>query len=150
VRRLKPAQNVEDAVALMDDPQFDPAADAIVEGMRASADVSSGSIVSEHIENTRLEWDVETGEHSFLVVADAFFPGWHASIDGRAATIFPVDGCLRGVEIEGAGRHHVIMTFRPWGLYAGSVATLVGVLLLALIWLGQAGALKGAFERMRV
>src|SRR5262249_22082942 len=111
--RLRPAQNVEEAVALMDDPKFDPASDAIVEGIAAPAEAAPGTILAEQIGNERLEWDLETGEKSFLVVADAFFPGWHASVDGRAAPILPVDGCLRGVNIVGAGRHHVVMTFRP-------------------------------------
>lgn len=77
-----------------------------------------------------MNWTVKTGEHSFFVVADAWFPAWRARVDGRDVPIRIVNGFLRGVLIDGAGQHRVEMNFQPWALKYGAIATLVGLALL--------------------
>ena len=66
----------------MRQPGFDPADEAIVEGIDSGGDVAPGKFLNERLEDTRLELDVETSGRSFLVVADSFFPGWTATVDG--------------------------------------------------------------------
>ena len=90
IRRMTPAQDLADALSLMNRPGFDPAEEAVVEGITGNEQMSSGSIQSEKLEPTRLQWDVETSGRSFFVVADSFFPGWTATVDGRPVPIYPV------------------------------------------------------------
>lgn len=72
-----------------------------------------------------------------LVLADQWYPGWRATVDGREAAVAPVDAAFRGVEISG-GAHDVVLRYRPapftWGLAVS------GITLLILI----AGLFKGA------
>lgn len=118
----------------MNQPEFDPAEEAIVEGIDSASDVAPGRFLSERLEDTRLEWDVETSGRSFLVVADSFLPGWTATVDGMPAPIRAVYGCVRGISIGTAGRHQVEMSFVPRTLPAGLGGTGIGLLLLGVLW----------------
>jgi hypothetical protein len=147
VQRIIPARNLDDALCLMNQPGFNPAEEAIVEGIDSGAEVAPGRFLSERLEDTRLQWDIETSGRSFLVVTDSFFPGWAAAVDGKPAPIYAVYGCVRGLSIERAGRHHIEMSFVPPGLHAALGCTGFGLLLLGLLWLGNR---SGRFDRLTV
>lgn len=133
---LRPARDLGEArQILLNDPAFDPVAQAVVEGLAAPATVSPGRITGETIRNNFLEWQVETGARSFFVVADSWFPGWTAAVDGRPVDIRIVNGFMRGIFIEGAGRHIVTMRFWPVSLTAGLAATALGLALIFLLLL---------------
>ena len=46
----------------------------------------------------------------FLVLSEAFCPGWHAQVDGREVTVIPADDALQGIEVP-AGEHRVRFVF---------------------------------------
>jgi hypothetical protein len=137
VQRILPAQNLENALSLMNRPGFNPAEEAVVEGLTGDRQMSSATILGEKLEATRLQWEVETSGRSFFVAADSFFPGWTATLDGRTMPIYAVYGCVRGLLIGTAGRHHIEMRFVPPGLGLGFAATSVGLLCLGLLWFGD-------------
>jgi hypothetical protein len=136
-KRIIPARDLGDALRLMNAPGFNPADDAIVEGLPNSELLANGKIISEQIENTWLNFDIETEGRAFFIVADSFFPGWTASVDEKPTSILPVYGCVRGISIENAGKHHVEFRFVPKTLFAGFLCTSLGILLLALLWLAD-------------
>ncbi len=80
---------------------------------------------------------VETGCRALVVVADTYYPGWKATVDGKPAEILEVDGALRGIIVE-KGAHHIAMRYRPTSVIAGAVLTGIGFLvtlgLLVLAW----------------
>ena len=91
----------------------------------------------------RLEWvarkpssgtlTVETGCRALVIVADTYFPGWKATVDGKPAEILEVDGALRGIVVE-KGAHRISMRYRPTSVTAGAVITGIGFLVtLALL-----------------
>ena len=137
VQRIKPAQDLDDALSWMNRPDFDPAEEAVVEGINTDLQMASGNILGEKLEATELQWEVQTSGRSFFVAADSFFPGWTATVDGQPAPIYAVYGCVRGIQIQTAGRHRVEMRFAPPGLAAGLACTSAGFLLLCLLWLGD-------------
>jgi hypothetical protein len=61
---------------------------------------------------------LEAPARAFLVIADTWFPGWTARLDGREVPIRRVDIGLRGVEVP-PGAHALEMTFVPEGWAAG-------------------------------
>jgi uncharacterized membrane protein YfhO len=99
----------------------------MVEGMTGRTPLAAGRIVAERVENTALSWRVATAGRALLVVADTWFPGWTATVDGRPARIEIVNGCMRGVFVETAGDHEISMRFWPWSLTAGLVVTVIGL-----------------------
>jgi hypothetical protein len=137
VRRITPALDLDNALSSMNRSGFNPAEEAVVEGINGDREMAPGSIVSEKLAATRLQWEVETSGRSFLVAADSFFPGWTATADGHPVPIYPVYGCVRGILIETGGRHQVEMRFAPPGLNAGFACTGIGLLLLGILWAGD-------------
>jgi hypothetical protein len=149
VRRITPAQDLDNALSLMNRPGFNPAEEAVVEGISGDRQMLPGALLSEKLERTRLQWEVETSGRSFFVAADSFFPGWTATVDGRSVPILAVYGCVRGILIDTAGRHHVEMRFVPPGLHAGLAGTGIGLLLLGILWIGDRTGYTDRFSFQR-
>jgi len=61
-----------------------------------------------------------------VILSDAYFPGWHATIDGAAAPIYEVNEAMRGVVVP-AGSHTLRFQYRPFSVIAGFLLTLAGV-----------------------
>jgi hypothetical protein len=74
---------------------------------------------------------------AILVLAEAWYPGWRATVGGAPAAVFPVNGWMRGVLVP-QGESEVIFSYHPrmlgWGL-ALSAASLA--LWAALVWGGR-------------
>lgn len=66
-----------------------------------------------------------------VVLADTWAPGWIATLDGRATPILEVNGMFRGVAVS-AGRHTIVMTYRPAAIVAGFLASLAALGVCAL------------------
>jgi uncharacterized membrane protein YfhO len=68
-----------------------------------------------------------------VVLADAYYPGWHATVDGRPAPIVPVNHLFRGVPAP-AGPHRVRVAYHPariwWGAAVSAAALAIALLLL--------------------
>ena len=62
---------------------------------------------------------VETRAPGLLVVGDTWMPGWSATLDGRAVAVLRGNRAQRVVAIPKAGRHEIIMTYRPPGFSVG-------------------------------
>jgi uncharacterized membrane protein YfhO len=56
----------------------------------------------------------------WLVLADTYYPGWAAWVDGERATVLRANGAFRAVKLE-AGEHTVQFEYRPRSFVAGAV-----------------------------
>lgn len=83
----------------------------------------------------RMVIDAQADADGVLVLSDAYYPGWSATVDGRPAPILPADLALRAVPLA-AGRHRVEMRYRSDPLMWGAALSLTG--LLGLLFLGLA------------
>ncbi|MFB3778003.1 MAG: YfhO family protein [Bryobacteraceae bacterium] len=63
---------------------------------------------------------------SMVVLADTYFPGWQAKVDGRPFPIYQVYGAMRGVVVD-AGDHRIDFDYRPLPVLAGGLLTLLGL-----------------------
>jgi hypothetical protein len=95
-----------------------------------------------HVEHkvTRIEYgadmstltiDVQSEREALLVVTDAWYPGWRATVNGRKTPIAEVNDFQRGVRVP-AGASSVVMRYEPWTVRVGivvSLAALVGTIL---------------------
>jgi hypothetical protein len=77
--------------------------------------------------------EVEASAPAFLVVTEAFDPGWRAEEDGAPRPLFPANGAFRGVEV-GAGRHRVEMRYRPQSATLGAFVSGAAVLVACAAW----------------
>jgi len=103
--------------------------------------------ISEYTPN-RIVVEASADTPAVLVLADAFYPGWEASVDGRPAPVLPADALLRAVPLLEAGAHRVEFTFAPKSVYVGALVSLVSVVLLGVAWAAaKRKALSGRVRR---
>jgi len=73
-----------------------------------------------------------TSCRSMVVVADTWFPGWKAFVDGKPAQIYAAYDLVRGVVVD-AGQHEVTMRYRPASVFTGMALAFVGILLCVVL-----------------
>jgi hypothetical protein len=130
------AASVDEAIERMADPEFDPRTTAILEGNtpERTPERTSGQETVEAVEMApeRQTYRVNAGKLAALVVADAYYPGWRAIVDGYPAKIDRANGVFRGVLLDG-GRHAVTFEYQPeswrWGVIIS--LTTLGLLVAA-------------------
>lgn len=86
-------------------------------------------IIDDTKSNTTVAIRLDGVSRGILVLADAYFPGWEARVDGQPARVFPVDVLFRGVEVP-EGAKEVVFTYTPPLFKAGMAVS--GVSLLAV------------------
>jgi len=155
VTRARPPAHPDDPVASLSDPGFDPTREVLLDGVPASApaddrDLSSGGnaapgagtvapgadaprspacrVLQDDPERVRIEVDAEAP--GYVVLADAWAPGWRARVDGRDEPILKADVLFRAIEV-GAGRHEVDMRYRPRSVVLGLGVSVLGAALTA-------------------
>jgi hypothetical protein len=62
--------------------------------------------------------NVDSAGPAFVVLADQYYPGWNAYVDGKKTRIFKTNGLLRGVPVQGGG-HLLSFKYFPLSFYAG-------------------------------
>jgi hypothetical protein len=119
---------------------FDPRQTAVVNveaPLRLPDGLLQGSTQVTEYTPDRVVIRTRQNREALLVLADNFYEGWVARIDGREAPILRTNHTFRGI-VVGPGEHEVVFTFEPGNLYRGfwvyagglALLTLYGVFLL--------------------
>lgn len=116
---------VLNSVVLQDSPEARAALSQVSGDER-----STGSVTLLDYEAERSRWRVQSDQPSLLVVSDAYYPGWKATIDGEPAHLFRANLAFRAV-LVGAGDHTVEFHYEPRSFQLGSVITLCSLLVTA-------------------
>ena len=105
----------------MDDLNFDFSRTAALLGPAPKLDACDGEdAVTWYTHGTdRLKLTAHSKCRGLLVIADTFYPGWRAQVDGRSAPVIEVFGTLRGIVLE-PGSHVVEMRYRPLSVLGGA------------------------------
>ena len=126
---------------------FDARTTAILEARcdpcpKAASDGRPGDATPTRWEAGAIDLRLSTKAPSFVVVSEAWFPGWSAEVDGSPVEVRRADGLLLGVPVP-AGAREVELRYHPPGLRAGaavSALSLLGLLAVGLLALrGPAG-----------
>ena len=73
----------------------------------------------------------DSGSDGFVVLSDTYYPGWHATVDGRKASIYRADYALRAVFVP-KGQHKIVFNYLPDSFLLGLGISVIGVLLLVV------------------
>ncbi len=87
--------------------------------------------------------DVDAHAPGFVVLADPWYPGWEATVDGERAPVLRADYALRAARV-GEGTHRVVFRFRPASVRLGVGASLVGLAAIAAIVLARRSGARAA------
>ncbi len=87
------------------------------------------TVLRAHTPN-RIVIETESDTNATLVLADAHYPGWRATVDGKHTDISPANGFFRSVVVP-AGSHEVVFDYQPmsWrcGLWISAIALLLWI-----------------------
>ena len=86
--------------------------------------------------NNQLVVEVQSERDGWLVVADVWYPGWRASLDGSPIEILIADTVFRSVPVP-AGNHTIEFEYRPASFYLGVVLSLAAWITLFWVWRRQ-------------
>jgi hypothetical protein len=127
----------EDAAArAVDDPAFDPRASVVVEAAVAPSPPAAATAgervetISYEAERALYEAHVETP--GWLVIADAWYPGWLATVDGAPAEITRANLLYRAIALE-PGAHRIELTYRPTPWQSGRIVSLLTLAALVVV-----------------
>jgi uncharacterized membrane protein YfhO len=82
----------------------------------------------------RVVIEATTERPSVLVLADTYYPGWEATVDGQPASVWPANALLRGVPLQTPGRHVIEFRFRPRSVLIGGGVSLISLAILVGLW----------------
>ncbi|HET9015959.1 MAG TPA: hypothetical protein VFN57_10205 [Thermomicrobiaceae bacterium] len=99
---------------------------------------STGTTTITAYRNTRVDIRASLSAPGFVVLADTWYPGWSASIDGHPAHVYQADGAFRAVWVP-SGQHQIVYRFTMPGLAHGRDLTILAAALTALLVLAGVG-----------
>ena len=80
-------------------------------------------------DSRRVAARVQTPSDGYLVLTDAWYPGWHVYVDGQEAPLLRADLIFRAVFLT-AGEHTVEFTYAPASFRTGSIISTVALLMV--------------------
>jgi uncharacterized membrane protein YfhO len=72
---------------------------------------------------------VDAKAPAYLVLADTYYPGWKATVDGHEADIKAANVAFRAVKLP-AGRHVVRFEYKPTSVTIGLILSALAALVL--------------------
>ena len=119
-------------ILLHDAPDsFEPSVD---EREMASSWTSRAVVTSEDARHIVI--DAEAPDDGFLLLADTFYPGWTAQVDGTPTPVYRANISVRGIRLP-KGKHEVRFTYEAPGFVRGLWLTLLALSTL-IVWAGAA------------
>jgi hypothetical protein len=138
VPALRRSASAAESLRLLASPSFDPAAEAIVEGIPQGRDgLGTADVRVDSYEANRVRLAVSLDRPGFLVASETMYPGWTATVNGSPQEILMTNGAFRGLALP-AGDSRIVMTYRPRFFFATLAVTLLALGATAVM------ALKGA------
>lgn len=137
VENLEVVKNTDEAKKIIWNQGFDLSSTSVVEGYEKEIRLDSGKVLQTDYEKTdEVNLKVNTGNESFLVLSDVYYPGWKAYIDGKETKIYKTNGAFKGILIEGSGEHNIKFVFNPTFTYNGLLISIISlsVIVICIIW----------------
>ncbi len=102
---------------------------AIVEPRRNPDSIST--IAIDKLGDEEIELSTESDFNGYLVVADQYYPGWRASLDGLDMPILRANYIQRAIALP-EGKHKVVFSYKPESYRIGLMISSIALGLLAL------------------
>jgi hypothetical protein len=107
----------QDTLEALKDPAFDPATEVLLEAEpsehpRSQPTARASRILSLRDTPNAVTIRANLEAPGYLVLADTWYPGWKATVDGEQAELLRANHAFRAVKLDG-GTHTVEMVYRP-------------------------------------
>jgi hypothetical protein len=136
--RARVVEEAQGRLELLLDPGFDPRSEVILSRAPAKPLVA-GSGAPEQAPATvlregpnRVIIEASLRQPGVLVLADTYYPGWQATVDGTPAEILPANHAFRAVPLDN-GEHRVVFEYSPLSFRVGAWITAVALVLVVVM-----------------
>jgi hypothetical protein len=129
VRQIPP----DEMLAALVDPNFDPTTVVLLEtsSVNLQSPVSNLQSLTLHDGPNRVTIRAALDAPGYLVLADTWYPGWRAMVDGNPAELLRANYGFRAVWLD-AGEHVVEMVYCPISVLVGGALTISVLVLIAV------------------
>ena len=109
-------RKTHEVLSYMNSGQFDPQKAVVFESGKKAKTVNrnpkavNGSYTITKWENQEIRLTASTDSKSFLVMSEIFYPGWHATVDGKEVSVLRGNYMFRVIPLE-KGKHDVVLRF---------------------------------------
>jgi hypothetical protein len=137
----------------LDDPGFDPRSEVLLEGSAAAnkprpqTPRNVGMVRSAAYSPERIVLSLDVRAPGYLVLTDAFYPGWRAVAGGREVPVHRANYLFRAVAVA-PGTSEVVFEYRPGSFRLGALISATA--LLAALGLATYGTVKRNGVRRQV
>jgi hypothetical protein len=109
----------------------------------ATGETRSGTFKAGLVEVVRHEpetvvVETDTSEEGYVILTETYRPGWRAEVDGEERPVLRAQSAFRGVAVP-AGRHRIVLTYRPTSLILGAALSLLALVGLILLFATKRG-----------
>jgi hypothetical protein len=101
--------------------------------LQGNPDGSPGSARIVADQSTEVDVETRGSRNALLFLADSYYPGWEALVDGRPAPIYRADYLFRAVPVP-SGEHRVRFLFQPESFALGARISGFTLASLLLLW----------------
>lgn len=105
-------------------------ADARFKEQLDGSEFGQGSVKLTHYAPNELRYTAESAKGGVVVFSEIYYPGWTATIDGQPVELGRANYVLRALRLP-AGKHEVVLSFRPTSVATTESIAYAALLLLA-------------------
>lgn len=114
---------------IMQSDDFEPYKVALILSSDQPIESAGGKVTILSDRPGYIEIEVENEDESFLVVSEAWYPGWTATIGDGQVPIEIVNGYVQGIRLQKPGPQRVLLEYNPILLRLGFVGSMIGLVL---------------------
>ncbi len=132
VTSLEVAKDAAEARSMILAPGYHPGNIVVLEQNPSVGSISAGprpDVKITHLDPQRYEIDADAAQGSMLVLAEQYYPDWHAYRDGAPVPVYRANYLTMAFDLP-AGHHHFEIVYQPTPFYVGGAITLA---VLALV-----------------
>lgn len=89
-------------------------------------------VTASHFDEQKIELKTSTEIPAYLVLADTYYPGWRAAVDGVPTKIYRANYVNRAVAVD-PGEHTVEFSYQPESFARGLNLTRIGIVLFVIL-----------------
>lgn len=119
-------------------PEFNPRTtvylDPTVRDLVQAGNQTAPLIIGSKFSAQQVEWETKSDVPALVVVAQSFYPAWHAYVDGKRVPLFEANGAFQALQVP-AGRHHLKVAYEDRFFEYGAVISCLSLLVTGMVWI---------------
>ena len=133
ISQLVNANDEKHLAELMQNPDFDPRSQAVIQEKTGYELVQPGSVTINKttIKPNQMGIEVSADQESFLIISSAYDSGWKASVENQPLKVYRANGGLMGVILP-KGSHELVLNYFPNSFRLGLIISGISLTIILI------------------